>query len=138
MLSNAGIREFYFVPVCVLVCRAIASLEFSGAVVSRQTWSSVRQSCGIAIERATARGICTRKVRRSARRRLTSALCLEFDYSSHDFRTPLTIEEGGATSCSEAQVTDHVQSTELLTIINEECTAEIIMVEERAEMAPWS
>jgi len=63
---------------------------------------------------------------------LKSAL---LDSITHDFRTPLTSMKAAVTNLLESQGTDRPQSTELLTIINEECDRLNHLVEEAAEMA---
>jgi len=122
---------FYFVPVRLGV-RAIASLGISGAVVSRQTLDAVSSLVAIAIERARAIEQLGQTEAERQGERLKSAL---LDSITHDFRTPLTSMKAAATSLLGSQVTDHVQSTELLTIINEECDRLNHLVEEAAEMA---
>jgi len=122
---------FYFVPVRLGV-RAIASLGISGAVVSRQTLEAVSSLVAIAIERARAIEQLGQTEAERQGERLKSAL---LDSITHDFRTPLTSMKAAATSLLGSQVTDHAQSTELLTIINEECDRLNHLVEEAAEMA---
>ena len=122
---------FYFVPVRLGV-RAIASLGISGAVVSRQTLDAVSSLVAIAIERARAIEQLGQTEAERQGERLKSAL---LDSITHDFRTPLTSMKAAATSLLGSQVTDHVQNTELLTIINEECDRLNHLVEEAAEMA---
>ena len=122
---------FYFVPVRLGV-RAIASLGISGAVVSRQTLDAVSSLVAIAIERARAIEQLGQTEAERQGERLKSAL---LDSITHDFRTPLTSMKAAATSLLGSQVTDHAQSTELLTIINEECDRLNHLVEEAAEMA---
>ena len=112
--------------------RAIASLGISGAVVSRQTLDAVSSLVAIAIERARAIEQLGQTEAERQGERLKSAL---LDSITHDFRTPLTSMKAAATSLLGGQVSDHVQNTELLTIINEECDRLNHLVEEAAEMA---
>jgi len=122
---------FYFVPVRLGV-RAIASLGISGAVVSRQTLDAVSSLVAIAIERARAIEQLGQTEAERQGERLKSAL---LDSITHDFRTPLTSMKAAVTSMLESQGTDRPQSTELLTIIDEECDRLNHLVEEAAEMA---
>ncbi len=122
---------FYFVPVRLGV-RAIASLGISGAVVSRQTLDAVSSLVAIAIERARAIEQLGQTEAERQGERLKSAL---LDSITHDFRTPLTSMKAAVTSMLESQGTDGAQSTELLTIIDEECDRLNHLVEEAAEMA---
>src|SRR5712664_2815014 len=121
----------HFVPVR-LGARAIGSLGISGALMSRQTLDAVSSLVAIAIERARAIEQLGQTEAERQGERLKSAL---LDSITHDFRTPLTSMKAAATSLLGSQVTDHVQNTELLTIINEECDRLNHMVEEAAEMA---
>src|SRR5260370_41421812 len=107
---------FYFVPVRLGV-RAIASLGISGAVVSRQTLDAVSSLVAIAIERARAIEQLGQTEAERQGERLKSAL---LDSITHDFRTPLTSMKAAGTSLLGSQGTDHAQSRELLTIIDEE------------------
>jgi len=122
---------FYFVPVRLGV-RAIASLGMSGAVVSRQTLDAVSGLVAIAIERARAIEQLGQTEAERQGERLKSAL---LDSITHDFRTPLTSMKAAVTGLLGSQVTDRVQSRELLTIIDEECDRLNHLVEEAAEMA---
>jgi two-component system sensor histidine kinase KdpD len=122
---------FYFVPVRLGV-RAIASLGISGAVVSRQTLDAVSSLVAIAIERARAIEQLGQTEAERQGERLKSAL---LDSITHDFRTPLTSMKAAVTSLLGGQGTDRAQSTELLSIINEECDRLNHLVEEAAEMA---
>src|SRR5216684_2406432 len=126
--SDAGL---YFVPVR-LGARAIGSLGISGAMMSRQTLDAVSSLVAIAIERARAIEQLGQTEAERQGERLKSAL---LDSITHDFRTPLTSMKAAVTSLLESQGTDRAQSTELLTIINEECDRLNHLVEEAAEMA---
>jgi len=105
----------YFVPVR-LGARAIGSLGISGAMIERAR--AIEQLGQTEAERQG--------------ERLKSAL---LDSITHDFRTPLTSMKAAVTSLLGSQGTDRPQSTELLTIINEECDRLNHLVEEAAEMA---
>src|SRR5258708_23455063 len=121
----------YFIRIRLGV-RPIGSLGISGSQLSRQSLDAISTLVAIAIERA--RGVEQLGQTEAERQgeRLKSAL---LDSITHDFRTPLTSMKAAATSLLGSQVTDHVQSTELLTIINEECDRLNHLVEEAAEMA---
>jgi len=93
---------------------------------------AVSSLVAIAIERARAIEQLGQTEAERQGERLKSAL---LDSITHDFRTPLTSMKAAATSLLGSQVTDHVQNTELLTIINEECDRLNHLVEEAAEMA---
>ncbi len=121
----------HFVPVR-LGARAIGSLGISGALMSRQTLDAVSSLVAIAIERARAIEQLGQTEAERQGERLKSAL---LDSITHDFRTPLTSMKAAVTSLLESQGTDRAQSTELLTIINEECDRLNHLVEEAAEMA---
>ncbi len=121
----------YFVPVRLGV-RAIGSLGISGAMMSRQTLDAVSSLVAIAIERARAIEQLGQTEAERQGERLKSAL---LDSITHDFRTPLTSMKAAVTSLLESQGADRAQSTELLTIINEECDRLNHLVEEAAEMA---
>lgn len=121
----------YFVPVR-LGARAIGSLGISGAMMSRQTLDAVSSLVAIAIERARAIEQLGQTEAERQGERLKSAL---LDSITHDFRTPLTSLKAAVTSLLGSQGTDRAQSTELLTIINEECDRLNHLVEEAAEMA---
>jgi two-component system, OmpR family, sensor histidine kinase KdpD len=126
--SEAGL---YFVPVR-LGARAIASLGISGSTMSRQTVDAVSSLVAIAIERARAIEQLGQTEAERQGERLKSAL---LDSITHDFRTPLTSMKAAVTSLLESGGKDRPQSTELLTIINEECDRMNHLVEEAAEMA---
>src|SRR5712671_5118399 len=126
--SGAGL---YFVPVR-LGARAIGSLGISGAMMSRQTLDAVSSLVAIAIERARAIEQLGQTEAERQGERLKSAL---LDSITHDFRTPLTSMKAAVTSLLGSEGTDRPQSTELLTIINEECDRLNHLVEEAAEMA---
>jgi two-component system sensor histidine kinase KdpD len=121
----------YFVPVR-LGARAIGSLGISGAMMSRQTLDAVSSLVAIAIERARAIEQLGQTEAERQGERLKSAL---LDSITHDFRTPLTSMKAAVTGLLGSQGTDRAQSTELLTIINEECDRLNHLVEEAAEMA---
>jgi len=121
----------YFVPVRLGV-RAIGSLGISGAMMSRQTLDAVSSLVAIAIERARAIEQLGQTEAERQGERLKSAL---LDSITHDFRTPLTSMKAAVTSLLGNQGADRAQSTELLTIINEECDRLNHLVEEAAEMA---
>src|SRR5437588_3738690 len=120
-----------FVPVR-LGGRAIGSLGISGARLSRQTLEAIGSLVAIAIERARAVEQLSQTEAERQGERLKSAL---LDSITHDFRTPLTSMKAAVTSLLGSQGTDRPQSTELLTIINEECDRLNHLVEEAAEMA---
>jgi len=121
----------HFVPVR-LGARAIGSLGISGALMSRQTLDAVSSLVAIAIERARAIEQLGQTEAERQGERLKSAL---LDSITHDFRTPLTSMKAAVTSLLGSEGTDRPQSTELLTIINEECDRLNHLVEEAAEMA---
>jgi two-component system sensor histidine kinase KdpD len=121
----------YFVPVR-LGARAIGSLGISGAMMSRQTLDAVSGLLAIAIERARAIEQLGQTEAERQGERLKSAL---LDSITHDFRTPLTSMKAAVTGLLGNEGTDRAQSTELLTIINEECDRLNHLVEEAAEMA---
>src|SRR5438093_1653975 len=121
----------YFIPVRMGV-RPIASLGISGALLSRQTVDAISTMVAIAIERARAVEQLGQTEAERQGERLKSAL---LDSITHDFRTPLTSMKAAVTSLLGSQGTDRPQSTELLTIINEECDRLNHLVEEAAEMA---
>jgi two-component system sensor histidine kinase KdpD len=121
----------YFVPVR-MGARAIGSLGISGATMSRQTLEAVSSLVAIAIERARAIEQLGQTEAERQGERLKSAL---LDSITHDFRTPLTSMKAAVTSLLGGQGTNRTQSTELLTIINEECDRLNHLVEEAAEMA---
>lgn len=121
----------YFVPVR-LGTRAIGSLGISGAIMSRQTLDAVSSLVAIAIERARAVEQLGQTEAERQGERLKSAL---LDSITHDFRTPLTSMKAAVTSLLASRAEDCAQSTELLTIINEECDRLNHLVEEAAEMA---
>lgn len=121
----------YFVPVR-LGARAIGSLGISGAMMSRQTLDAVSSLVAIAIERARAIEQLGQTEAERQGERLKSAL---LDSITHDFRTPLTSMKAAVTSLLGTQGTDCAQSSELLTIINEECDRLNHLVEEASEMA---
>src|SRR6266403_1130425 len=124
-------RGEYFIPIRMGV-RAIGSLGISGSQLSRQSLDAISTLVAIAIERARAVEQLGQTEAERQGERLKSAL---LDSITHDFRTPLTSMKAAATSLLGSQVTDHVQNTELLTIINEECDRLNHLVEEAAEMA---
>jgi two-component system, OmpR family, sensor histidine kinase KdpD len=126
--SGAGL---YFVPVR-MGARAIGSLGISGATMSRQTLEAVSSLVAIAIERARAIEQLGQTEAERQGERLKSAL---LDSITHDFRTPLTSMKAAVTGLLGGQETNRTQSTELLTIINEECDRLNHLVEEAAEMA---
>src|SRR5712671_119872 len=121
----------YFVPVRLGV-RPIGSLGISGAQLSRQSLEAVGTLVAIAIERARAVEQLGQTEAERQGERLKSAL---LDSITHDFRTPLTSMKAAVTSLLGSEGTDRPQSTELLTIINEECDRLNHLVEEAAEMA---
>jgi two-component system sensor histidine kinase KdpD len=120
-----------FVPVR-LGARAIGSLGISGATMSRQTLDAVSSLVAIAIERARAIEQLGQTEAERQGERLKSAL---LDSITHDFRTPLTSMKAAVTGLLGSPAADRAQSTELLTIINEECDRLNHLVEEAAEMA---
>src|SRR5438067_6802894 len=121
----------YFIPVRLGV-RPIASLGISGAQLSRQSVEAVGTLIAIAIERARAVEQLGQTEAERQGERLKSAL---LDSITHDFRTPLTSMKAAVTGLLASQGTDRPQSTELLTIIDEECDRWNRCVEEAAEMA---
>ena len=121
----------YFVPVRLGV-RPIGSLGISGAQLSRQSVEAVGTLVAIAIERARAVEQLGQTEAERQGERLKSAL---LDSITHDFRTPLTSMKAAVTSLLMSPDADPTQSTELLTIINEECDRLNHLVEEAAEMA---
>ena len=121
-------RSQYFIPVRLGV-RPIASLGISGARLSRQSVEAVGTLVAIAIERARAVEQLGQTEAERQGERLKSAL---LDSITHDFRTPLTSMKAAVTSLLTSADSN---STELLTIINEECDRLNHLVEEAAEMA---
>ena len=121
-------RNQYFIPVRLGV-RPIASLGISGARLSRQSVEAVGTLVAIAIERARAVEQLGQTEAERQGERLKSAL---LDSITHDFRTPLTSIKAAVTSLLTSA---DPSSTELLTIINEECDRLNHLVEEAAEMA---
>src|SRR5215471_4168246 len=121
----------YFIPVRLGV-RPIAGLGISGAQLSKQTLDAVSGLVAIAMERARAVEQLGQTEAERQGERLKSAL---LDSITHDFRTPLTSMKAAVTSLLGNHAVDPAQSTELLTIINEECDRLNHLVEEAAEMA---
>lgn len=121
-------RSQYFIPVRLGV-RPIAGLGISGARLSRQSVEAVGTLVAIAIERARAVEQLGQTEAERQGERLKSAL---LDSITHDFRTPLTSMKAAVTSLLTSADSN---STELLTIINEECDRLNHLVEEAAEMA---
>ena len=121
-------RSQYFIPVRLGV-RPIASLGISGAQLSRQSIEAIGTLVAIAIERARAVEQLGQTEAERRGERLKSAL---LDSITHDFRTPLTSMKAAVTSLLTSADSG---STELLTIINEECDRLNHLVEEAAEMA---
>src|SRR5215470_2821879 len=121
----------YFVPVRLGV-RPMGSLGISGARLSRQTAEAVGTLVAIAIERARAVEQLGQTEAERQGERLKSAL---LDSITHDFRTPLTSMKAAVTSLLTSPDSNSAQSTELLSIINEECDRLNHLIEEAAEMA---
>src|SRR5499427_3491395 len=112
-----AVRGISFVPVRLGV-RATGSIGISGARLSRQTLEAVGSLVAIAVERARAIEQLGETEAERQGERLKSAL---LDSITHDFRTPLTSMKAAVTSLLTSADSNSAQSTELLTIINEEC-----------------
>jgi two-component system sensor histidine kinase KdpD len=121
----------YFVPIRLGV-RAIGSLGISGSQLSRQSLEAISTLVAIAIERARAVEQLGQTEAERQGERLKSAL---LDSITHDFRTPLTSMKAAVGSLLLSQPHDAAHTTELLSIINEECDRLNRLVEEAGEMA---
>jgi two-component system sensor histidine kinase KdpD len=112
--------------------RVVGALAMSGRPIPRQTAEAIGSLVGTAIERARAVEQLTATQTAREGERLRSAL---LDSVTHEFRTPLTSIKASVTGLLSSPDLGAEQTTELLTIINEEADRLNRLIGEATEMA---
>ena len=123
--------QLAFMPLHIGV-RVVGSMGVSGSRLSRQTLEAIGGMVAIAFERASA---FERLSRTEAARESEQLRSILLDSVTHEFRTPLTAIKASATSLLGAGDHSAEETTELLTIINEESDRLNRLIGEAAEMA---
>lgn len=124
-------EEASYVPLRMGV-KTVGAIAINGGSLSRELLEAIGSLAGLAIERAQTIDELTTHRANQENERLRSAL---LDSVTHEFRTPLTGIKASVTSLLAGSNLDEAQSTELLTIIDEETDRLNRLVGEAAEMA---